>query len=228
MTFGVMGGQYQATGHAHLLTNMIDYGMDPQEAADSPRAFADPISGMLQVESGVPQMPCRRNWRTWVTRSLVPRHLWEVRSGHNARQRTRHPGGCLRSPKRRGSDRLLAPPLSSSERAAGTGRRQTRRKTRAGPDARPVRPNNRRPGSVPTHRPRNNFDHFRPEGDRTAVPSSDGCPREWPDTTLRYWKIWRRHQRRHPAKRMLSVSNNLAQCVFCTRLEHNNNPLPFN
>ncbi len=53
MTFGVMGGQYQATGHAHLLSNLIDFGMDLQEAIDAPRVFADPISGKLKVENGV-------------------------------------------------------------------------------------------------------------------------------------------------------------------------------
>jgi gamma-glutamyltranspeptidase/glutathione hydrolase len=37
--FGVMGGAYQATGHAFVVQNMIDYGLDPQSAIDLPRAF---------------------------------------------------------------------------------------------------------------------------------------------------------------------------------------------
>jgi len=51
MPFGVMGGAYQAVGHAHVVTNMIDYGMDVQEALDSPRAF--PGTEALEVEPGI-------------------------------------------------------------------------------------------------------------------------------------------------------------------------------
>ena len=49
--YGVMGGGYQPVGHTHVLTNMIDYGMDPQEAIDSPRVFH--ITGRLDVERGL-------------------------------------------------------------------------------------------------------------------------------------------------------------------------------
>ncbi len=38
-SFGVMGGAYQATGHAHVVANMVDHGLDPQAAIDSPRVF---------------------------------------------------------------------------------------------------------------------------------------------------------------------------------------------
>jgi gamma-glutamyltranspeptidase / glutathione hydrolase len=50
--FGVMGGHYQPVGQVHVLTNLLDFGQDPQAAIDAPRAFA--YAGELQVERGVP------------------------------------------------------------------------------------------------------------------------------------------------------------------------------
>ena len=51
MSFGVKGGDYQPVGHAHVIGNMVDFGMDPQEAIDAARVMAYP--GDLEVEHGV-------------------------------------------------------------------------------------------------------------------------------------------------------------------------------
>ena len=45
MPFGVMGGAYQPCGHARVVSNLVDFGMDLQAALDAPRAFAGLFSG---------------------------------------------------------------------------------------------------------------------------------------------------------------------------------------
>jgi len=53
MPFGVMGGSFQPMGHAHVTSNLLDYGMDLQKALDSPRSLAE--EGVLKVERGYPE-----------------------------------------------------------------------------------------------------------------------------------------------------------------------------
>ena len=49
-SFGVMGGNYQPVGQAHLITRLVDDGLDPQAALDAPRIMSYP--GDLEVEAG--------------------------------------------------------------------------------------------------------------------------------------------------------------------------------
>jgi len=57
-SFGVMGGDFQPMGHVQVIMNMLDYGMDPQEALDCPRVFAG--AGSVEIESGVTESTALR------------------------------------------------------------------------------------------------------------------------------------------------------------------------
>jgi gamma-glutamyltranspeptidase / glutathione hydrolase len=64
MSFGVMGGDMQPQGHVQIVVNMIDFGMNLQEAGDAPRIYhtgsSEPTGqmmrdgGILMLESGFP------------------------------------------------------------------------------------------------------------------------------------------------------------------------------
>lgn len=48
--YGVMGGAYQPVGHVRYLSNIMDFGMHPQQSIDDPRCF--PIGGIVRIENG--------------------------------------------------------------------------------------------------------------------------------------------------------------------------------
>ncbi len=63
LSFGLMGGDMQAQGHAQVLVDLIDHGMDVQEAADAPRfchfgsskptGYVAVDGGTVALESGI-------------------------------------------------------------------------------------------------------------------------------------------------------------------------------
>jgi len=67
MSFGLMGGSMQPQGHVQIITSIIDFGLNVQEAGDAARWRHDGSSsetgeagaaagvGVVRVESGVPQ-----------------------------------------------------------------------------------------------------------------------------------------------------------------------------
>ena len=71
LSYGVMGGAMQPQGHVQILLNMIDFGMNLQEAGDAPRIHHDgstePVGqatvmsdgGWIELESGFPQATLR-------------------------------------------------------------------------------------------------------------------------------------------------------------------------
>jgi gamma-glutamyltranspeptidase/glutathione hydrolase len=87
LAFGVMGGDMQPQGHVQILVNLIDFGMNLQEAGDAPRFYhgdsSEPTGtvmatgGSLSLEAGVPDV---------VRRGLVQR-------GHRLRQVVGQYGG---------------------------------------------------------------------------------------------------------------------------------------
>jgi gamma-glutamyltranspeptidase/glutathione hydrolase len=64
VSFGVMGGDMQPQGHVQIVLNLIDFGMNLQEAGDAPRMYhtgsSEPTGevmadgGVLNLEAGFP------------------------------------------------------------------------------------------------------------------------------------------------------------------------------
>jgi gamma-glutamyltranspeptidase/glutathione hydrolase len=69
VSFGVMGGDFQPQGHTQIVMNLIDFGMNLQEAGDAPRwdhtgtstPTGEPQQGKgeIRIESGIPYQTVR-------------------------------------------------------------------------------------------------------------------------------------------------------------------------
>ena len=53
LSYGVMGGEYQAFGHMQFLTRHFDFGMDVQMAQDTARFFPNPFIDVVDVEAPI-------------------------------------------------------------------------------------------------------------------------------------------------------------------------------
>ena len=75
-SLGVMGAHFQPMGHVQLMLNLVDYGMDVQQAIDAPRVFFE--GEQTVVEHGI-----RRHHRGLATRGhdlvMAPKCLGAAR-----------------------------------------------------------------------------------------------------------------------------------------------------
>ncbi len=71
MPYGVMGGHFQPMGHSLFLTNLLEFGLDIQEAMDLPRLL--PLHGKVQIERGITAEVCDRLSRLGHELELIER-----------------------------------------------------------------------------------------------------------------------------------------------------------
>jgi gamma-glutamyltranspeptidase/glutathione hydrolase len=93
VSFGVMGGDMQPQGHVQIVLNLVDFGMNLQEAGDAPRIYwqtpQQPTGGVMtdggkvNLESGFPETTLRA---LQVKRHILGRSVWGY-GGYQAIQR---------------------------------------------------------------------------------------------------------------------------------------------
>ncbi len=122
LSFGVMGGGTQPQAHAQIIVNLVDFGMNLQEAGDAPRILhtgsSEPTGtvmtdgGTMYLETGF-AYDVRATWPRWAT-GADQRGLLRRLPGDSFRRRT----GCVlrrqRVPQGRSGGRILPGPKEGS------------------------------------------------------------------------------------------------------------------
>lgn len=93
--FGIMGGANQPLAHAQFVSNMVDYGMNLQEALEAPRFFKKTAGGCdVSIESRVPlttlQQLSERGHEIRIRRSYTTEMGRGQAILHNSRTRTNY------------------------------------------------------------------------------------------------------------------------------------------
>ena len=104
MSFGVMGADFQPMGHAHVVTNMVDY--EHGHSAGDRRAACVLWDEITEVERGVSGGDDRRAEVARTQRRAPPAAAWR-RTGHRHRLGEGQPDRRLRPSQGRLRDRLL-------------------------------------------------------------------------------------------------------------------------
>ena len=102
MGFGIMGGANQPLAHAQFVSNVVDYGMNLQQAMESPRFFKGEPSGCdVAIESRVPDATLRELAQMGHAITLRPAYSQEMGRGqaivHNSTTGTNYAASDPRS-----------------------------------------------------------------------------------------------------------------------------------
>jgi len=71
LSFGLMGGDMQPQGHVQILLNLIDFGMNLQEAGDAPRIYHQGTFPRIGHVAGVGELSLEQGYPAETTRELM-------------------------------------------------------------------------------------------------------------------------------------------------------------
>jgi gamma-glutamyltranspeptidase/glutathione hydrolase len=102
MGFGIMGGANQPLAHAQFVSNVVDYGMNIQQAMEAPRFFKGGCSGCdVAIESRVPDATLRGLAKMGHSITVRPAYSQEMGRGqaiiHNSATATNYAASDPRS-----------------------------------------------------------------------------------------------------------------------------------